>query len=86
MEIVEKGEHGRASRVGLIKIIRGIVLLPKLMKSLLINGPIDGSTMKVCKVDRVDLSGPIEILIMLFSKISRKLIAVLSRPKSFLIL
>ena len=84
LEFCEKGGYGRANRVGLIKIIRRIIFLPKMMKSLIINGPIDGSILKVCKVGRVDLSGPIEFLIMVFFRISRKLIAILLRRKSFL--
>ena len=86
MEFCEKGEYGRANRVGLNKIIRGIILLPKMMKSLIINGPNDGEIMEVCEVDRANSYGPIEFLIMVFSKISRKLIAILLMPKSFLIL
>ena len=86
MEFCEKGEYGRANRVGLNKIIRGIILLPKMMKSLIINGPIDGAIVEVCKVDRVDLSVPIEFLIIVFFKFSRKSIAILVMPKSFLIL
>ena len=69
MEFCEKGEFGRANVFGLIEIIRRINSLPKIIKSLIINGPIDGAIMKVCKFDRSDLSGPIEFLIQVFSKI-----------------
>ena len=86
MEFCEKGEYGRANRVGLNKIISGVVLLPKRMKSLIINGPNDGAIMRVCRVDRANWRGPMEFLKMVFSKINRKLIAILLGPESFLIL
>ena len=46
---------------------------PKIIKSLIINGPIGGVVMNVCRVDRADLNGPIEFLKLVFSIISRKL-------------
>ena len=66
-----KGSFGEKTPI--FEVIRGIILLPKFIKSLIINGPIDGAIMAVCNVDRADLNGPIEFLVVVFSKIGRKL-------------
>ena len=50
---------------------------PKIIKALIIIGLIEGAIVTVWKVDRADLSGSIEFLIMVLPKISRKLIAIL---------